>query len=137
MGRPIGLMGRPIGLMKRIAISVSAVVFAGSLVACVTPQASYNPYPVQGMSAREYNRIIAECDAWAIRQRGASPNRTTDSAFGGAALGALLGGIIGRDWSSAGWGALAGGGAGTVYGSQQAQSVYNTAREDCLRQNGL
>lgn len=130
---------------SRLGRKTLAAVFGGALLlsACAAPRATYTPYPPEGKSAQEYNSDIATCQAWATSQSGASPQRAvTEGAEGavfGAALGALICGILGGGNAAAKCAALGGGagafGGGTL-GYEKAQKTYNIAYDNCFREKG-
>jgi hypothetical protein len=137
MGEKRGLAGRVAKLS--LATAVSALVLSG----CAQPRASYIPYPSRGTTVEQYNRNVMECEAWASRQAGASSQEALNQGAQGAAVGAGAGALLGLLFGGrrgaglgAATGAIAGAGAGGVYGSQQAQAVYDMAFRDCMAKIG-
>ena len=122
--------------MRKIAV-VSSVVAAVALAACA-PRTQYIPLPSSpDTTVGQYNRNVAECEAYARRQPGASPQRALEEGAGGAVALGLLGAVLGALAGDARLGGLAGASIGAVgggvRGSQGAQQIYNMAFQDCMR----
>ncbi len=125
--------------MKRsLAASTGlAVLCAG----CVTQQPWTPTVDTFGSSRAQYvSRDMEECRNLAFQVSGSAPQQAARGAVTGGLVGAAGGAAIGAAFGNAGRGALVGGAVGGIgRGVQQAsraESAYQQAYVNCMRQRG-